>query len=342
MSLTRSQYDAVMRLYDRRQFENHQIEEDRRRRAYTAIPELSSIDAQLADEALGRLRRSLSGEGPAGGQASPKSPSPEDRKKALLLAHGFPADYLDPVYTCPDCRDTGFIGRDKCHCFRQAVIDLFYTQSGLTDVLKRENFSTFSLDWYPDDLIDPDAEISSRTRMEKILSTCRRFAAEYDAQEKPYLLLSGEPGLGKTFLSNCIAGELLASGHSVLYYSAKNLFDRLASVHFRSDRTGPGFGQPDADFGFDPDYLLTTDLLIIDDLGTELVNDFTRTEFFSLLNSRIMGGRGIVISTNYNWQELSDIYSPRIISRLMENFKLLSFFGADIRSLKRMKDSPEA
>ena len=159
----------------------------------------------------------------------------------------------------------------------------------------------------------------------------------YDS-ENPYLLLYGESGRGKTFLSHCIARELMNSAHSVMYYSAKELFDRLADLRFRSvaaDRQGAA----DPVSSFDPEYLLTSDLLIIDDLGTELPNDFTKSEFFGMLNGRLSAGKGIIISTNLSPQELSDIYSPRIMSRILENFQLLNLFGRDIRIQKRMADS---
>ena len=379
MSLTRSQYDAVMRLYDRRQIEDHRIMEERRRKAYAAIPELASIDAGVADAAVRRLRGLFglepketvdagspvqSGSAPsirsraqgesgaliqagasprldpedAEAAASPAAMSPEAQKRSLLSRHGFPEDYLDPVWQCPDCRDTGFVGQKQCHCFRQAVVNLFYTQSGLADVLQRENFETFSLDWYPEDLISPATGMSSRKSMEHVLSVCRDFATRYDSQQHPYLLLYGESGRGKTFLSHCIARELMNSAHSVMYYSAKELFDRLADLRFRSgdaDRQGTA----ESASSFDPEYLLTSDLLIIDDLGTELPNDFTKSEFFGMLNGRLSAGKGIIISTNLSPQELSDIYSPRIMSRILENFQLLNLFGRDIRIQKRMADS---
>lgn len=348
MSLTRSQYDAVMRLYDRRQIEDHRVMEERRRRAYAAIPELASIDAGVADAAVRRLR-GLFGMAPqetadagspiqAGPASSPPAMTPEARKRTLLRTHGFPEDYLDPVWQCRDCHDTGFVGQKQCHCFRQAVVNLFYTQSGLADVLQKENFDTFSLDWYPDDLISPAAGMSSRQLMEHVLSVCQDFAMRYDSQQRPYLLLYGESGRGKTFLSHCIARELINSAHSVMYYSAKELFDRLADLRFRSgaaDRQGAA----ESVSSFDPEYLLTSDLLIIDDLGTELPNDFTKSEFFGMLNGRLSAGKGIIISTNLSPQELSDIYSPRIMSRILENFQLLNLFGRDIRIQKRMADN---
>lgn len=347
MSLTRSQYDAVMRLYDKRQIEDHQIMQERREKAYSVIPQLSAIDGEVADNALARLRRSLmTGESDTASvtnTASEKkgSLSPEERKRALLREYGFPEDYLDPVFQCPDCHDTGFIGHEKCHCFRQAVVQLFYTQSGLKEILEKENFDTFSLNWYPEDMKSPDTGLSSRETMKGILDCCRKYADGFDSLDKNCLLLAGESGRGKTFLSHCIAKKLMDSAHSVIYYSSKDLFDRLADFRFRPSRAASAGDMADLSV-FDPDYLISSDLLIIDDLGTEMPNDFTKSEFFSILNSRLSAGKGIIISTNLSFQDLSDVYSPRIMSRIMENFQLLNLFGRDIRIMKRMHPDIEA
>jgi len=345
MSLSRVQYDAVMRIYDKRQIRNNRIMQERKKEAYTKIPELAAIDRETADKAVERLRRSLFGEPaaasglqavsgqPADGAAESLSAlSPEARKMKLLAEHGFPEDYLDPVCSCKDCHDTGFVGNKQCHCFRQAVISLFYTQSGLQDVLKKENFDNFSLGYYPDDMISQGSGLSSRQIMEENLSVCREFASGFDHLVRPYLLLFGESGLGKTFLSHCIAKELIESAHSVIYFSAKDLFDRLGDLRFRSGRSLDGRADPD----FDPDILQSSDLLIIDDLGTEMPNDFTKSEFFNILNTRVISGKGIIISTNKDLMDISDTYSPRIMSRISENFRLLHFYGRDIRILKSL------
>lgn len=330
MSLTNSQVDEIMRMYSRRQTEDRRLEDLRRSRAYAQIPELAVLDREVSESAALRLRKSL-----YGNEAVSPAPSSDsdEKRRSLLISHGFPADYLDPVFQCPDCHDTGYIDNVPCHCFRQAAIDLFYTQSGLKEVLQRENFDTFSLRWYPDTLTDPVTGLSSRRIMEDISSQCRRFCRDFDHLPDPCLLLSGPPGLGKTFLSHCIAKELMDSGHSVIYYSAGELFRRLADQEFRSSRENT-YGDDD----FDADYLTSCDLLIIDDLGTEVANTFTVSSLFSLLTARTGRRKGIIISTNLSLGELNTIYSERIASRLAEHFDLLTFFGPDVRVQKRLGD----
>jgi len=338
MSLTNAQYDAVMKQYDLRQLDNFHIMKKRREEAFAAVPLLKEIDRRVALGAVEKVRQSLSGRlsSPQESAEEESRPAnlPEKKENAdlerrrLLKENGFPEDYLDPVFRCPDCRDTGLIGGKHCHCFDREVIRLFYAQSGLYDILQEENFDTLRLDYYPEDLKDPSSGLSSRNIMEAAVRSCRRFVSQFGSGGN-YLLLTGQPGLGKTFLSHCIAKELIESGHSVIYLSAGTLFDRLAGAQFSRDSSLQESGP-------DPDYIRGCDLLIIDDLGTELTNAFTVSALFRLLNERISTGRAVIISTNLGLAELTNIYSERISSRILEHFTLVSLFGRDIRIRKRI------
>ena len=335
MSITNSQYDAIMRVYEKRRIDNHHVEEEHRAAAYKAVPALAQLDRAVASLSVQTVRNSLSQKGDSSSIHSLLKEAcggiePEKKRRQLLEAHGFAPDYLDPVYSCPVCRDTGRVGRKHCRCFEREVVSLFYTQSGLSRVLQKENFDTFDDSVYRDDLIDEKTRKSSKEIMTAACRTCRRFAEDYGkGSQKDYLLLSGPAGLGKTFLTHCIAKELIDKGHSVIYYSAGVLFDTLAKSRF-------GRSQEEDPDGFDDAYLSGCDLLIIDDLGTELTNSFVGSALFQLLNSRIVSGRGIVISTNLSPLEIGRIYSDRISSRIIENFTLIRAFGEDIRIRKRI------
>ena len=367
MGITNSQYDAIMRVYEKRRIDNHHVEEARRRTAYEAIPALAQLDRAVASLSVETVRQSLfhresslaispslgqapQHEGAARIQTSGDLTSRDlrpsdigellreaaggmsvhDRRRLLLKEHSFPEDYLDPVYTCKDCRDTGWIGARHCHCFDREVVSYFYTQSGLSVSLEKENFDTFDLSWYPEDLIDAKSGKSSRQIMTYALLTCRNFALEYGSdRQKKHLLLTGAAGLGKTFLTHCIAKVLIDKGRSVIYYSAGELFDMLAERFFRRAQDEDGME-------FDDSYLSGCDLLIIDDLGTELTNSFVGSALFQLLNTRIARGCGTVISTNLSPLELGQVYSDRISSRIMEHFLLVRVFGEDIRVRKRL------
>jgi DNA replication protein DnaC len=162
------------------------------------------------------------------------------KKLRLLTEAGYPEDYLSPHYRCPDCQDTGYIGTSKCHCFCQAAIDLLYTQSNLKETLRVENFSSFSLDYYSTERIDPVTGQNARQTAERALRECRSFVEHFDTQFEN-LFLYGDTGLGKTFLSHCIAKELLESTHSVIYFSSFRLFELFADSAFgRSDSTQDG------------------------------------------------------------------------------------------------------
>ena len=342
MGLTKSQYDAVMRVYDKRRISNHHIEEEHRRIAYEAVPELQELDRAVANSAAKRVRQLLSPMDvhAAGGAAVPfrdllrkmaGGMDPAEKRRKLLREHSFPEDYLDPVYTCSLCHDTGLIGQKRCSCFDREVISLFYTQSNLAGVLENENFQTLDMSFYPEDLKHPKTGKSSRQIMEAAVASCRQFADNYKSgKQSDCLLLTGRPGVGKTFLTHCIAKELIDNGHSVIYYSAGELFDKLAKSRFAKAQDG------EEDIT-DDEYLSGCDLLIIDDLGTEMVNSFVGSALFQLLNSRISRGLGMVISTNLSVQELSRTYSERISSRILESFILVEAFGSDIRVQKRLR-----
>ena len=315
-----------MRRYSSKQLKNQHELEEHRRAAYEKIPQLSELDQKVASESL-QYARLLLEEG--------KAQNPIFRKRMeryaflrrqLLLESGLPEDYLDMHYTCADCQDTGYIEGEKCHCFRQQAIDLFYTQSGLKEILETENFRNFSYDYYPEDLLHPVTHRSSRDMMRETVAACLRYIDEFD-RNFSNLFFYGGTGLGKTFLSHCIAKELIERAHSVIYYSAFELFDLFARN---------AFGHGDAAENM-RDYVFDCDLLIIDDLGTELTNSFVSSQLFLLLNERLQRKRSTIISTNLPLGAFAETYSERVFSRISSNFQLFGLFGNDIRLQKKLR-----
>lgn len=326
MGLTNTQYNAIMRDYQRQQAQNAQELSRRTAEIYERFPEFSEIDAQIAAASTACARRMLSeGEADLDALRSQIAQLSKRRTRLLSLA-GYPADYLSPTYRCPDCQDTGYIGSRKCHCFRQAAIDLLYTQSNLREILNTENFSAFSLDYYSQQLIDPVTGQSARQIARRALEECRRFVENFDVRFEN-LFLYGNTGLGKTFLSHCIARELLESAHSVIYFSSFRLFELFADSAFgRSDD-----GQAEME-----QHIFDCDLLIIDDLGTELVNSFVSSELFHVINERILRRRSTLISTNLALGTFADTYSERVFSRISSSYTMLRLFGDDIRLQKKI------
>ena len=334
-----------MREYSRRQLDDFHALEERRTRIYQEIPEIKQLDEMAGRVSLSAAREVLfrpddaenGGVQEAADPSSEKSLSLRDalkqisRKRALLLKeHGYPADSLELHYFCPDCKDTGYIGSERCHCFRQAAIDLLYRSSGMTDRIRRECFENFELSCYPADKMVPYTGVPIREHMKQVLEECRSYADDFD-RKGGNLLFYGNTGLGKTFLSHCIASRLLENAHSVVYLSAADLFKVLADQAFGKRQASSSL--PEEDTG----YLSACDLLIIDDLGTEITNSFVVSALFTLLNERMETGKSIIISTNLQLQALADLYSERIFSRISSGFRLLAFYGDDIRIRKMIR-----
>lgn len=247
------------------------------------------------------------------------------KKYELLVANGYSINSLVHHYNCDKCKDTGFIGRDECTCYKQLLIDVYYKNSDLRAMLKLNNFDTFRMDNYSQKR-ENDARESPRKNMEKNVTKSWWFINNF-SKSNENLLFYGNSGTGKTFLSHCIAKELLDKGFLVIYRTAEELIQNLRQVRFENNYRLE-------------DLILNCDLLIIDDLGTEQINDFSKTELFNLLNRKLLKGKKMLVSTNYTIEGLSKTYSERITSRLFGNFNLCKFFGDDIRvkiNLVKMK-----
>ena len=324
MPLNNTQYDEIIRTYDARQLANRRLLDARTKAAHEQYPELREIDDAIASCSVAQARRLLDGDEDALLSLREQLAEYRSRKAELMRTHGFPADYFEPVFTCPDCKDTGYTAAGRCHCFTQAAIDLVYTQSNLKEILSRENFSTFSFDYYSDEDINPATGLSSLATARDAVAKCRDFISHF-GDTFSNLYFYGDTGIGKTFLSNCVAKELMDAGYSVIYFTAFQLFDILSK----------GVFQKDADAIAAHRNIFDCDLLIIDDLGTELTNSFTTSQLFLCLNERILRRKSTIISTNLGMNQLADLYSERVLSRISSNYTLIKLFGADIRILKR-------
>ncbi len=322
MSLMNPQYDSIMRMYAARQARSRQEYEERMEDVASEIPELSSLDAEITGCQAALVRSAVEENSTRRTELKSRLQALQDQRDALLTAHGLTQASLEPVYVCPDCRDTGYIGTKKCHCFLQAEIDLLYHQSNLNEVLKQENFDTFSYNWYDGD---------DRDSMRRTVAESRLFIEHFDIQFQNLLLL-GAVGTGKTFLSNCIAKELMDSCHSVVYLTAFQLFDLLSKAAFGDDRNTPDAKQTYP-------YLFDCDLLILDDLGTELSNSFTVSQFFLCINERILRKKSTLISSNLDMEALRSIYSERTLSRIISCYTIRQLPGSDIRIKKKLANT---
>lgn len=326
MALTNSQYDQMMRTYEQRQLDNEYQLRKRFEKAYSLIPELRITDQSIASLSLEKARQLLAGDDQALHTLKEELNALIQRKKQLLENHGFSPNYLELHYNCPDCRDTGYIGDRKCRCFKKAEVELLYEQSNLNEILEKENFSTFSLDYYSRSHIDPLTGRSALESVQTALKVCQRFTDTF-SREFQNILLYGDTGVGKTFLSHCIAKELIDTAFSVVYFTAAQLFDVFAENTF---------GKRQEQASDIQEHVYDCDLLIIDDLGTELPNSFTVSQLFLCLNERILRQKATIISTNLTLEDIKSIYSERTFSRISSNYTILRLTGDDIRIQKKL------
>ena len=317
MALTKTQYDTIKRSYEEKQTRNMRLLMQRRQQVYTRLPEYQELESSVGAISVAHARLLLEGDEAALGDLKRQLAQNAQRRKVLLTQAGYPEDYLEPSYDCPDCQDTGYIGGEKCHCFRQQEITLLYEQSGIQEMIARENFDTLSTAYY---------EGEDLQRFENAALISHKFVDNF---KKVYqnLLFYGTVGTGKSFLSGCIARELLSQGMSVIYFSAGGLFENLARYSFDAKAK-------DTLYNFCRD-IYNSDLVIIDDLGTEVTNSFVTSQLFSLLNERHLRQKATIISTNLNLEEMRDRYSVRIFSRITSNYSLCKLTGPDIRMYKK-------
>ncbi len=323
MALSNSQYQEIMRDYQAQQLRNKHEQDERIREIYERLPAVREIDQAVSTRAVLRAKELLNGKREALEELREEIADLREQKKVLLASKGYPADYMEMRYRCLDCQDTGYTKEDKkCHCFRQAQIRLLYAQSNLEEILKRENFDTFSYEYFDQEQVEPAVGMTVAAYMKQVYRWCMEFAIEFD-EKGGNLLFTGATGRGKTFLTNCIAKKLIDSYHSVIYLSAHDLFDVFSKNRFEY-QTEEGMKEMHQ-------FIWDCDLLIIDDLGTELNNSFTSSQLFFCVNQRLLSGRSTIISTNLSLDRLRDEYTDRVTSRIMSSYTIIPLYGGDIR-----------
>ena len=287
---------------------------------------IKELDHSISSRAVACARKMLGGEEQALKELQQELGDLREQKSILLKAAGYPVDYMEMRYACPDCSDTGYKDGKKCRCFRRSEMKYLYAQSNIEAIVKAQNFSTFSFDYFDDTKVISGLNRTIKQYMGQVLEACRDFAGHF-SEKGGNLLFTGPTGVGKTFLTNCIAKELIDCYCSVIYLSANDLFEVFSKNRFeyQSEDEVRGMYQ----------YVLDCDLLIIDDLGTELNNSFISSELFYCMNERLNRSKSTIISTNHPLNELNDRYGDRVTSRLYSHYTVIPLYGADIRIRKR-------
>ncbi|MBQ8510264.1 MAG: ATP-binding protein [Clostridia bacterium] len=319
--------DNYIRIRQEYATKNLQAKEAAQRRAdelHAKYPELLKIDRVLSETGLRIFKESMKGrEGLEERIAKLRESNQElqQMRASYLQSLGYPADYTSVKYECEICQDTGFVGTKLCECMRRDLILAGYESSGIGRLIQTQSFETFRLDYY-------SRSPEERRNMEHILDICRRYADDFTADKGANLLFCGTTGLGKTHLSTAIAKVVIERGFDVVYDTTQNILSDFEYERFSrsyNDTTEPRTGK-----------YFDCDLLIIDDLGAEMTNQFTLSCLYNVINTRINHSQAMIISTNLTQKDIRERYSDRITSRLFGEFTALLFVGKDIRLQKVM------
>ncbi len=323
MAYNSENYKRIAAEYKDKNLRAKQAAELRRAELHERLPQIAEIDRALSATGLRILREAVKGKEGLDERIRSLEEGNNlllEARREILKAEGYPEDYSSVKYECDECMDVGFVGGNMCKCMRRALTMAGYESSGVLKLIEKQNFSTFDLSYYTG---------ADRVNMERILAHTKRYAEQFDGTHMRNLLFVGTTGLGKTHLSSSIAKEVIDRGFDVVYESAQKIFSDFEAEKF--GRVPQGENRTER--------YLSCDLLIMDDLGTEMQSAFTVSCLYNLINSRIIAEKSMIISTNIAKEELLSIYSNRITSRLFGEFQTCLFTGKDIRSQKRMRRS---
>lgn len=317
----------ILTSYERKRDKAEYELEQRKKDVYSQIPEIKDIDSEISQIGLSLAKLILQNPSDRDSiiaESKVKMDDLKNKKHDILDKYKVPSWYLDIQYSCNMCEDRGFLKNGKkCNCLKQEIINDAYKMSNLSRVLENQNFTTFDASVFSTQVAG-NANISPQEHMlRNILPVCEGFVLDFDKDNGENLLFYGDTGLGKTFMCNCIAKSLLDKGHVVIYQTAFKMFEIIEEYKFKSHEnpiSKENYGN-----------LFDCDLLIIDDLGTELTNSFTNSELFNIINTRLLSGKKTIISTNLSPMQLGADYAQRIFSRIFDRFKMVKFIGNDLR-----------
>ena len=307
--------------------ENRREENRRRQEIAAAIPEISDIETRLRRHMTELVGLALGAPGRGAEELEEENLALQAKRAELLRAHGYPEDYLEPIYSCPLCRDTGWREEAACSCLRK-----LYKQEQtreLAPLLRRgaETFDAFRMDYYSS-VPASEGERAPRDQMRMVLAVCRAWAAGF-GENSPNLLFTGAPGLGKTFLSAAVARAVAEKGAGVAYDTVSGLLSAFERERFSRDT------DEQSDAASRVRQLMSCDLLILDDLGTEMPTAFTQSALYSLLDGRLRAGKKTIVSTNLDRDGIAQRYGEALASRLGGEYEWLEFLGRDIRAQRK-------
>ena len=311
--------------------DNNAAEHDRRIAAvYARVPRIAQIDTRLREQMIELVGITIKkGDNMASAIKilGEENLELQAEKAELLVENGYAPDFLSDIYSCPKCKDAGFVDGEICDCLMALYNQALTEELGVLLKNGGESFESFNLSYY-DDVRDPVSGISARDQMALVFETCREYAKSF-SERSLNLLFQGGTGLGKTFLSACIARTVADKGFSVCYDTASAALDAFEAKKFAKD------AEAGENAAVKVDRMLSCDLMILDDLGTEMPTPMSVSALYTLINTRLINGRKTIISTNCSDDDLARRYSQQICSRLEGEYFKLSFVGRDIRAIKK-------
>ncbi len=321
MGYNKQDYIRIKAEYSKKYLRAQEAAGARRMELYAAVPEVRELDAELARTGMEIMGAISAGDNILEKLALIRQKNKEllEARADLLTAHGFPADYSDMRYECEVCGDTGFVNTGMCDCMRRALIEAGYESSGLGGLIRTQTFENFSLEYYK--------ESGNAERMRQDLERMKAFAQGFDRGTYRNYLFLGGTGLGKTHMSTAVAKTVIERGFDVAYVTAVGMIR-----DFNAKQFDKGVGMKN-----DPDRYMEVDLMIVDDLGAEITNQFTVSCLYDLINQRINNRKCTIFNTNLSFRELEARYGERIGSRLLGEYAPVMFSGTDIRRQKIQK-----
>lgn len=329
MGYPREIYEKAWSILDRRKSDSIESQQIRQQEVYSKIPKVQEIQHKMIETGVLISKTVVSSPEKAGeliaklGKANLEL---QKQREKLLVENGYPSDYLKQKHYCEKCSDTGYVGVDMCECFHAILKEQAFASLSFACDADSCSFGQFNLGFYPDK--PGEGGVIPRQRMKEIYDFCMDYAKRFDKNSQS-LLMMGKTGLGKTHLSLAIAWEVTRRGFGVVYTPVQRLMDKLESEKFSYNQ------EAKESYASNMNSVLECDLLVLDDLGSEFITNFSSSVLYNIVNTRIVEGRPTIINTNLSLVELEQTYSQRMASRLGFGYKVLRFYGEDIRYVMR-------
>ncbi len=314
--------DNISRIIEKRRIENLKEQEKRKKEIYEKFPRIKVIDRTIAS--FGQQAAIKAREGINVDEFKEKLKELDREKEEILSENSYPKDYLKIHYHCEICKDTGFVNTKTCSCRKKLIVEKKYSQSNISRLVQRENFRTFNANLYSKNLYK-DYPISPYENIKRIVNDAKIYANNFPKSYRN-LYIFGDVGRGKTFLINSIAKEILDKNYSVLYLTATKLFSFMNDYLY-------AFSERKEELKEKYDLIFDSDLLIIDDLGSENDRNSNESNLFEIVNDRIINKKPMIFSSNYSEDELMEFYGDRIFSRIIGSSHVMEIFGEDLRLL---------